>query len=251
MTQIWLNYASIHPWDDAEKWTAFFDQAQHALGSPLTRLDTSDPIKRRVRSLAEAGEYASQVLPGRDITSIFGRFEEIDFEFTIEKHKDHALWPNYLIMCTSAAAPFELNDGMAKVQSLFQVGIKHLSPFYAYCDDISYVRSRKPQRRAVDIRAELVGVFWLTFFGKAYVEFFGEKKFAQFPRYQFDEFGGVTVQLSENPAEILPELRNRFVDLLGEDSFVDPSSDRRKPPGQFALTLEELINFELAVAAHG
>jgi len=132
-----------------------------------------------------------------------------------------------------------------RIKALFEVGKRHLSPFYGYCDDKIYITSKKPKRRAVDIRAELVGIFWMTCFSEAYVEFFGKQKFSEFPDYEFDDDGGIIVCLSTDPSNISPDVRNHFVDLLGGESFVDPISDKRKPPGQFALTLEELSNFEL------
>jgi hypothetical protein len=82
MSELWIAHHSIEAWQQPSRWTGYFEEAQRLLGSPLTRVDTNDPVKRKVTSLAEAGNFACAFKAREDSRWLFGKFADIGVKGT-------------------------------------------------------------------------------------------------------------------------------------------------------------------------
>jgi hypothetical protein len=128
-----------------------------------------------------------------------------------------------------------------RFKNLFDLGNQFLKPFYAYGDAVAQIRSKNKPSGAVDIQAELLGVFWLTYFNPAYVAFFGNLKFNGLLGVERGSDGSVTIVLGDSPQLVASELREQSVETLGKQSFVNPSDILGKQRGRFALTFQQLL----------
>lgn len=243
MSEIWMNHLSVQSWTDPESWATLFSSIEKVLGSSLTHLDASDPVRRRVGSMEEAANYVSTFRPADDSRWVFGKFEELGIEFSVQHYRRIGHWPNSLIWHMPSTF-FSGKDGYDYLKSIFQISNSTTSPFYAFADNANIIKNKKKARGAVDIRAELLGIFWITHFSSAYVNYFGASKLKEFPIYDFDKYGGTTLFIADKPEEVPPGAREAFEKLLGAESFFDSSCLRPKLPGQFALTFEDIWAFQ-------
>lgn len=242
MSELWIDHLSIEAWQEPSRWAAYFEQAQQLLGSSLTHLDIADPVKRKVTSSEDAGHYVCAFKVREDSRWLFGKFDETGVEFSIQHHRQLGHWPNSL----KWHIPLSFLDkpgNSKRLEALFDLGNKTFKPFYAYSDDVSQISSKKKSSGAIDIRAELLGVFWMTYFNAAYVAFFGKEKFQDFPTVEFGNDGSATVILGGSPKFVPSELREQLAIMLGAKSFVNTIDILGKSPGQFALTFEQLLAF--------
>jgi len=240
MSELWINHLSIEVWQEPGCWTDYFDQVQGILGSPLTHLDVNDPVKRKVASLKDAGDYVCAFKPREDSRWVFGKFDAIGIELSIQHYRQLGHWPNSLMWHVPLSF-IEKPENCTRLKALFDLGNLTFKPFYAFSDDVSHIKSKKKSSGAVDIQAELLGVFWMTYFNAAYVAFFGEEKFNDFPKVEYGDDGGVTVLLGDSPKSVSSELREQLVTALGKQSFVNPNEILGKLPGRFALTFQQLL----------
>lgn len=77
-----------------------------------------------------------------------------------------------------------------------------------------------------DITKNIPGVYWANFFGKKYVEFFGEKLYnAPGFRKELIDNGGILILTSKSPLEYPEEqmvnCQNNLRKVLGEEAFLD------------------------------
>jgi hypothetical protein len=94
---------------------------------------------------------------------------------------------------------------------------------------------------SVDIQAELLGVFWLTYLNAAYVTFFGDDKFNGVPGVRRGGDGCITIVSGDSPKSVTSELRERVAATLGKQSLVNPTDILGKQRGRFALTFQQLL----------
>lgn len=242
MSELWIDHLSIESWQEPSCWTAYFEHAQQLLNSSLTHLDIADPVKRKVASLEDAGNYICAFKVSEDSRWLFGKFDSIGIEFSVQHYRQLGHWPNSLKWHVPVTF-IEKSENRERLQALFGLGNRILKPFYSYSDDVSQIASKKKSSGAVDIQAELLGVFWMTYFNAAYVEFFGKKRFTGFPKVEYGDNGSATVILGDSPKSVSSELREQFATMLGKSSFVNPKDTLGKPPGRFALTFQQLLAF--------
>jgi hypothetical protein len=240
--ELWITHLSIESWQDSVRWATYFAQAQEILGAPLTHLDTSDPVRKKVTSVGLAGEYVNSYKKLEDSRWLFGKFETIGVEISIQHYRQLGHWPNSLTWHIPLSC-VETSRDYTRLKALFDLGNYMLSPFYAYGDEASRICGKKKTSGAVDIRAELLGIFWMTYFNDAYVEFFGASKFKAFPSVEYGDNGGVTFLLADRPSSIPDALREKLAVMLGGQSFVDVEDMLGKQPGRFALTFQQLEAF--------
>lgn len=236
-----LCHLSCVSWSEPDRWIRYFARAEEILGASITHLDKDDPVKRRVKpgKLTEAAEYVTLMGKRDDSRWVLGRMESIGAEFSVRHYRDIRGWPNSINWYFPAG--FADNASGAKtIRSLFDCGNATLSPFYAYADTKDHVASKKKESGAVNIQAELIGVFWLSYFDARYVTFIGKDKFDELQgvRVKFDS--GVTLDLGETPSFVPHGLRGQTEVKLGPKLFVEPKDMLAKRPGQYALTFEQL-----------
>lgn len=239
MAELWISHHSIEDWSEPSRWSDYLERAQEILGAKLTRLDENDPVKRQVSSLADAGAFICTFKQREDSRWIFGKLEHTGIGFSVQHFRNIGRYAHTLrwhVPVSFLEKPFALH----RARELFAVGNQSLAPFYAYSDEVSCIAAKKKPSGAVDIQAELLGMFWLTHFNSSYVDFFGRKTFDNFHSLETHSDGSITVVLGEQPSTVSTELRLRAESLLGKQSFVDPSEILFKEPGRFALTFQQL-----------
>ncbi|MES2951501.1 MAG: hypothetical protein V4858_23465 [Pseudomonadota bacterium] len=243
MPDFLINHLSIESWRDSDRWATYFAQTQEILGAQLTHLDISDPVRKKVTSLGVAGEYISSFKTREDSRWLFGKFETIGVEISIQHYRQLGHWPNSLTWHIPSSF-IETPKNCERLKALFDLGNQAFKPFYAYADEAPRISSKKKTSGAVDIRAELLGVFWMTYFNAAYVDFFGASKFKTISAAEYDANGGVTILLADSPVTVPDALRENLAAMLGERSFVDVKDLLGKQPGHFALTFQQLEAFQ-------
>lgn len=243
MSELWIGHFSIESWQEPSCWAAYFNEAEQILGSSLTHLDIADPIKRKVTSFEDAGNYVCAFKAREDSRWLFGKFDAIGIEFSIRHYRELKNWDNSLTWHVPLSF-LDKPENRERLKVLFDLGNRTFKPFYAYSDDVSHIKSKKKSSGAIDIQAELPGVFWMTYFNAAYVAFFGKEKFKDIPKVEFGGDGSVTVILGNSPKLVPSELREQLTMMLGSQSFVNPSDILGKSPGQFALSFEQLLAFQ-------
>lgn len=240
--ELWLCHYACVSWLEVDRWTRYLERVQAILGAEISHLDKDDPARRRVRpgTLADLATYVTSIGKREESRWVFGRLETIGIDFTVRHYRDVRGWPNSINWYIPPA--FVNRDSCAgAIRSLFDCGNEMLSPFYAYSDTKDVVARKKRESGAINIQAELIGAFWLSYFDTHYVTFIGEEKFRQLDRsvVVFDR-GGVTLCLGETPATTESELRSQTESTLGSRLFVQSSETLTKRPGQYALTFEQL-----------
>lgn len=239
MSELWIAHHSIDAWQEPSQWTAYFEEAQRLLGSPLTHLDVNDPVKRKVVSLAEAGNFVCAFKAREDSRWLFGKFVDIGIELSVQHYRQIGHYPNTFKWHVPLAF-LEGPENRQRLKALFDLGNRTFKPFYAYADDVAQIASKNKSSGAVDIQAELLGVFWLTYFNAAYVAFFGDQKFDALPGVERGNDGGVTIVLGDSPKAVANEVREQSAAKLDSQSFVNPSDMLGKQRGRFALTFQQL-----------
>lgn len=237
---LWLRHFSCQPLLAADDWAAYFEEAQRILGASISHFDENDPVRRRVKpgDSRALGEYAIAFGEQESSRWVFGRMASIGVDFDITLHRETRVWPNTAAWYPRVAP----NDGDAATQAraLFDCGNRRLGAFYSYVDQESVQSAKTKVSGSVNIFAELVGVFWLTYFGPHYLKFIGRDRIAQLEgvRVSLDE--GATLSLGETIADVPDGLRRQVEAALGPRLFVDPADHSDKRPGQFALRGEQL-----------
>jgi len=240
-SEVWVSHASVQSWQDAARWSAYLEEAQDLLGAKLTHLDTNDPIRRTVRGQPprEWGEYWVDFGLEEETRWLFGKLESTRILFQLRHHRGHGNsansfnWYFSKVWARDERAPRLIAD-------LFELGNRHLAPFYSYSDVLEPIRAKNKPTGAVNLEREPVGVFWLTYFDARYAD--------KMPLQDLDDARvrsrwterSVTLQLADAPWNCESSVRAEVESLLGSDCFVDPASTTKKPICEHVLALEQL-----------
>ena len=245
-SELWISHLAIETWQKPAIWTDYLDSAQRILDTRLTHLDVVDPVRKKVASLADAGNYVCAFKVRENSRWLFGRFGTSGITFSVHHHLQLGQWPNDLtwhLPASFASTP----ENCERVKALHDLGNRTFLPFYAYCDQASQIASKKKPSGAIDIRAELLGVFWITYFNAAYVAFLSKEKINELPKVEYTESGGVTAILGNSPQTLPMYFRERCVAMLGMQTFVCVEDMFAKRPGQVALTFQQLRAFDTKI----
>lgn len=230
------------------RWIRSLESFELASAKPVTRLGRRDrPPKRLGRTLEELAAEVVYFGPKEESTTVFGELEAVKGAFTI----DHRRIPHALID-HSVHLAFEFvpqvapeSQRVAALGSLPPLAVC-LNAYYGYADTFAHVKLKKLPYGAVRPNEHLTGIFWLTWFGPAYVEFFGRDRLMALPQASAQPNGGVLLKLGESPEAVPPGLRREIEVYLGEKTFADANDPERKPPGKYALTLDQIRAFRPA-----
>lgn len=238
--RVWISQLSVERWDEPGRWVRFLLAAQEALGVNLSHVDTNDPVRRRAASVEEAAEYICHFGEQEELRWVFLKFGRAA-SCTIHYSKVADRWPNYVTWTLDSR---KCSNDVCK--NLFSATNEYLDPFYAFIDLREWVvRKRKPSG-AINVEVELVGMFWITYFGAAYTRFFGADRLSKVAELHHDGKGGTYVSLGSDPASVGSTVRQGAEGLLGNDHFWCGDENLPKVPGLFALTLKQLKDFKLA-----
>jgi hypothetical protein len=236
--EIFVSLCSVENWAEPRLWSVFFQRAQRVFGR-LLRIDTRDPVRRRVSSLDNAAHYVSEFAPKEISRWIFGEFEEPGIELTITHYREPVARGNDLLV--SLPLSFLEEKGAAKqVGELLTFGGETLGAFWGYCEKVSRLRAIKKKHGPVNLEVELPGIFWMNYLNAAYVNFFGKENVARTGCAGLGANGAATLILGPHPDAVSEEIRNSVAKELGEDAFVNGDGHKRKAPGEHVLTFEQI-----------
>jgi hypothetical protein len=231
---------SAREWSGAELWEQYLERLQSAVGARLDRIGAEDPPKRKVRNSADAAGFIANFGKREDSRWVFASLVGVGIELSIHHFRGRPKGFANTLNWHFSSTFFGDLSGVERVARSFDVSNELLLPFYSICDLGDRIAAKKKPSGAVNLQAELIGVFWLTFFDKAYVDFFGRERVQHIPQARFDDRGGATLRLGASPTAYEEPLRGEIEELLGRDSFVDARDLVGKPVGRHALTFERL-----------
>jgi hypothetical protein len=245
VSEFWIVHNSVAQWLDPNRWSNYFTRVESILGAKLTHLDENDPVRRHVRSVADIGTYVCAFGSQETSRWLFGRMASIDVELSV--HLNRKVTPSSFLNSLSWYVPtsfLQRDASCSRLRQLFGLGNETLRPFYSFGDELDRIKEKKKKQGSVDLGAELLGVFWLTYFNTAYVTFFGKTKFENLPGATVSKEGSATLVLADCPMLVPDELREQLAHTLGRQTFVDPDDVLGKLRGQHALTFDELLRLE-------
>ena len=228
--EIVIQFFSRSPWDAPALWSQFYSILNVTVGEFPSRLDTNDPLRRQFNdySLKENSEYTCQFGPKEMSRVMFGSYPKNKCHFSLHIYKS-------LSSHTSSLNLYLPSSKNELAEELFNQLSILLEPIYAYSYYQRHVSAKKrADFFAVDMEQELVGVFWLTFFCKTYVNYFGRDKFQYSNGVEASESDkGIIIKLSDSPITVEPDTRTLIEEIIGKNSFVDPKSTLLKPKGKY------------------
>jgi hypothetical protein len=237
--ELWISHHSVARWLDARQWDHYLRSLEEVLGDRLVKLDTNDPMRRKADTIKSEGDFVVAFKASEDSRWLFGSFEKSGVRLEIRHFKLLGSWENSVAI----TFPGHMTSGadISRVRRVFDLGNQLMQPFYSMADLKEVICSRKPSTPSLDISRELLGVFWLTYFGSAYRKYFGGK-LGGIPGVEFDSEGGATLQLGEEPAQVDTATRDEIMKRLGSASFANGGPPKER--GRFALTLNQLADLE-------
>lgn len=238
--QIWISHFSVASWTVAEAWDIYFRTAERILDDRLTKLDHRDPVRRTADTQNHEGKFVVEFEKNHSSRWVAGKFERSKIWFSV----------NFYTGTTDQYARETYNHltiripqktDSSKIYNLFEFGNSHLKAFYSYSDLQPVITEKgKLHQRSTsgfDIERELVGVFWLTYFGPAYSDFFGRERMLGLRGAIIGSNGDASICLGKAPSFLTSE-REQAEQHLGARSFAGHGILKR--PGEFVLTLADL-----------
>lgn len=244
MNEIQVTFFSLNDLIDKRLWHSFLLDVEQCIGEKLSHFDVNDPVRKKVTSIENAVEYICAFKDQESSRRLFGKFGRSKVEISISLFVGESDFPNNV----SFYFPSKLlgsDEGIQAILNIFKLGNEYLKPFYSYGDELGQIASKKKSTgMAVDLEAELIGMFWLTYINQKYVDFFGIDKVEQFSEFGIDlSINGTGAAFKFGKLPALPdsiELRSAAEKTLGAESFVDPGLGFDKPRGQQALNYNQL-----------
>lgn len=217
------------PENSSEEWGKYLAFMTSGVNEIPEKLDVHDPLKRNYQdfSLSENAKYISAFESGESYRVIFGRFKKSKIRFSI------TLWGPDLEGLDSLNIYYRANQiGIAT--KIFDDLVALFSPVYAYIDmKFAVSAKRRADGFAVDLRSELVGIFWTTYFCEQYVNFWGENNIRSIDGVAcLQKAKGKLLRFSEEPWNLTATSRTAAEIKLEELSFVNPLSTLLKPIGK-------------------
>jgi hypothetical protein len=246
---LWMSFSSVKLWDDPVIWDKYLRNVELILGDVLTKLDENDPVRRKADVSNSEGEYITTFQSLQGTRYLFGEFAKTQIKFTLYLNKEltdqwcRPVYNNikFYIPISEKSVPRGVLDQLVQ---FFQLTIEKLEAFYAYSDLKEEIMTKKSQEGgAMDIATELPGIFWLTYFGPKYCEFFERDRLLALPVAHDGPGNGIVLRLAETPERICDEDRRNAEIFLGEKYFagVEPITDfNKKKAYNQLLTLDEL-----------
>jgi hypothetical protein len=241
MNDIWITHYSLTSWNSESAWDAYLQAIEAVLGDRLLKLDDTDPVRRSSDTKNGEGSFVVQFGEHEASRWIRGKFKKTKIEIEIKHYKSGQ---DSFGRKRENRLSFYIPERMAfgtdrhRLIELFRLGNEQLGAFYAYADFKGVVCSKRPSTPSLDISCELLGIFWLTYFGPRYCDFFTLSRLLNLHGATAESTGGVTLQLAETPDQVGLENRGIIEGELGELSFAGYGTV--KQPGQYALTLTDL-----------
>ena len=239
MSEIWLTCFSAKSWLDPEKWEEYLVAVEVILGDKLEKLDVHDPIRRKTSGTRGEGAYITNFSDVDEYRWLLGMFSKSRISFEIWHFRQCGGRPNSISFYVPQKWCTEKN--VARLVKLFNTTNESLDIFYGYSDSRSAICQKKPSTPSLDLSVELLGAFWLTYFGAAYSSYFSMDRLQKITGARQVGTGGVTIQLAEDSSDVSDGQRNDTELMIGARSFAGHGKDKFR--GQYALTAEQLTNW--------
>ena len=241
MNDIWITHYSLCPWTSAKAWDDYFQAVETALGDRLLKLDDTDPVRRKADTKKGEGSFVIQLGENEASRWLRGRFEKTKIEIEIQHYKtgrDSFGRPRENRLSFYVPQKVASGPDVQRLIELFAIGNEKLGAFYAFADLKEVICAKKPSTPSLDLSLELLGIFWLTYFGVRYCDFFTRSRLQNLREGIPGPTDGITLQLANSPEQVGLEHRSFIEAKLGELSFA--GYGKFKTPGRHALTLEDL-----------
>jgi len=241
MNELWIAHYSICSWNSAKTWDDYLRAIELVLDDRLLKLDENDPVRRKADTSRSEGAYIVEFGEMEESRWLHGRFEKSKIEMEIQFNKNFRdsfgrAWRNRVMFYVPGK--FASGVGIRRLIELFRLGNEALGAFYAYADLKEVICAKKPSTPSLNISLELMGVFWLTYFGSDYCAFFGRDTLSGLAETGEGPNNGMTLQLADFPLHVALTRRDAIEHELGALSFAGYGRD--KEPGQYAIALEDL-----------
>lgn len=241
MNDIWITHYSLSSWALPDAWDDYFHAIEAILNDRLLKLDDVDPIRRKADTTKGEGSFVVKYGEHESSRWVRGKFDRTKVEIEVQHYKSgHDSFGRARENRLTIYIPERLASvlGSRQLVELFRLGNEHWGAFYAYADFKTVVCAKKPSTPSLDISSELLGVFWLTYFGSRYCDFFDRSRLLNLHEATLESGGGVTIRLADIPGQVGLESRATMERELGELSFA--GYGLLKSPGQYALALADL-----------
>lgn len=241
--ELWMSHFSMSRWTDPVVWDKYLEAAESLLGDRLEKLDVNDPARRRVNDAGGQGQFIVQFGEREASRWLWGKFAKTKIEFEIKHYECTTdsfgrLRPNSVSFYVPES--MAIGQNVRPLIALFRFSNEQLKSFYAYADFKTVICAKKPSTPSLDISRELLGIFWLTYFGSHYCAFFGRERMIRLKEASDGPADGLTLQLAEAPGQIPDDERTMLERQIASESFAGTGGP--KAPGQHALTLAQLTS---------
>lgn len=238
---LWITHYSMQRWTVAQVWDDYLRAVERLFSDRLVKLDDTDPVRRKADLKKGEGEFIAAFGEREASRWLRGKFEKTKIEIEVQHYKagtDSFGRPRENIITVYVPARLTFGPDVARLAALFDLTNETLGVFYAYADLKSVICSKKPSTPSLDISRELLGVFWLTYFGEKYCRYFGREKLVSLASASPGPHNGVTLRLAESPGQVGDALRPTLEREIKADSFAGNGGVKER--GQFALTLAQI-----------
>ncbi|NOX27926.1 MAG: hypothetical protein GXP21_07050 [Gammaproteobacteria bacterium] len=238
MNDIVIRFISVKKLISKDIWESFFIDLENCIGKKITHLDVNDTLKNKFIDAENAAEYVCDFGEKESSRRLFGKFSNTGIRFNINIFREGSRFPNSISVMFEKKI-LKKESCIETILNIFRIGNSLFSPFYSYADTTIHVsEKRKATGMTVDLEAELIGMFWLTYFNQKYVKFFGNEKI---DKASGSISNGANFKFGSSPTEQeVVLLRNNAEKVLGEKSFVDPKLPFDKPKGRHAILYQSL-----------
>jgi hypothetical protein len=238
---LWITHYSVQRWTVTQVWDDYLRAVERLFSDRLVKLDDTDPVRRKADLKKGEGDFIAAFGEREASRWVRGKFEKTKIEIEVQHYKsgaDSFGRPRENILTIYVPERLAFGPDVARLAALFDLTNEKLGAFYAYADLKSVICSKKPSTPSLDVSRELLGVFWLTYFGEQYCRFFGREKLGAFAQASQGPRNGVTLRLAESPGQVGSALRPTLECEIKADSFAGNGGSKER--GQFALTLAQL-----------
>lgn len=240
-SDLWISHYSVCSWMSAKNWDDYLRKVEAVLGDRLVKLDDTDPIRRKADTKRGKGSFVVQFGEREDSRWVRGKFEKTKIEIEVQHYKsgkDSFGRERQNLLTIFIPERMAFGPDLCKVLELFHLGNESFGAFYAYADFKKEICTKKPSTPSLDISRELLGVFWLTYFGPPYCAFFGRDRLLRLQSATDGPAGGITLQLAESPGQVPDNSRGLLEHEIAAESFAGNGGSKER--GEHALTLGQL-----------
>jgi len=239
--ELWITHYSVCSWMSAKDWDDYLRTVETILCDRLVKIDDTDPIRRKADTKRGEGNFVIQFGERQDSRWVRGKFEKTKVEIEVQHYKsgkDSFGRERQNLLTIFIPERMTFGPDLRKVIELFRLGNESLGAFYAFADFKNAICAKKPSTPSLDISRELLGVFWLTYFGPPYCAYFGRDRLLHLQQVTDGPADGITIQLAESPSQVPENSRGALEHEIAPESFAGNGGSKER--GEHALTLAQL-----------